>query len=253
MDSGPCCSWLSSMFFKEYLLTDLEFVAARSFFDQSILDGERGRVKLHFELGSVQYLVKEDLVDSFKVLHLYMAKRTSVDAHRTFHNRLSPMNLSSVGVKYLVVAKELVDKLSALMYGLDWDHVAPDASLLDPAVIWEQFENKDIIILNDFLYELISELDVDETIVSPAFQTPPKDSCLIAAVYAPSFDKLLSTILFRILVIRQIVCALLVRSRTSHFRINNVSFLFKDRTTFHNEICEYLAKLSSRERVCNYY
>lgn len=39
---------------------------------------------------------------------------------RSFHETLGPRNLPDVGVKYLVVLKELLDRMFALMYGLEW-------------------------------------------------------------------------------------------------------------------------------------
>ena len=189
MDQGASSSWLSNMFFREYQLTHPEFVTARYFYDQSVLDCGHPRVKLYFQFGSAQSLLKEDLVNSLKCVCHYLGKSTSAGNFRTFYNRLSPSNLSSVGVKYLVVVKELLDRLSALLYGLEWD-VKPDDSLDDHAVIWKTLRNQDIIFVKVFLHELIGDLSLDEVLESSSFQTPTKQTSIVQSFIsgAPSAD-----------------------------------------------------------------
>jgi len=131
-----------------------------------------------------------------------------------------------------VVAKELLDRLSSLMYGLEWDDDRQNASLPGHAIVWETSQNQDIIILNDFLFELISELNQNEITESSGFQTPSDQTSTMPLDDDPSAEEKMSCILFRILVIRHIICALLDRSTTSRLRINDVSSLFTDKQNY---------------------
>jgi len=114
----PCASWFSSFFFQEYLLTASEVEAANSYFEKCIRDVAAGAPTFYFEIDSPKAKEKDALVQSFNVIGYYVV-RYSHD-FRSLHNRFIPENLSTNGIKYLVVLKELLDRLCALMYGLDW-------------------------------------------------------------------------------------------------------------------------------------
>jgi hypothetical protein len=247
--AGPSESYFQSMFFMEMSFHRPELTTVKVYYRTCQLDYSRGLLELTFEDDSA----KDKLGDVLSGLFYTMGQHIVIsDPHvwRPFHTVLKPTNLPSYGLHYMLVLQELLERLSSLLYGLDWnaDLIDEYPQLIVHSFQWEKNDYKDIKILNEMLKELIKELEVNSRIGGPPHQTPPSKTTFLYVDH-PTKESHLVNLSFRILVLRHIVCSLIGSCKASPLRANNpdkIALLFRDPENLFTPVSDYLDVLSQK-------